>query len=427
MKFKRTGRLKMSREVRVISDIHGAGIHLQAVIREAYEQDKRLIFLGDVMDRGMHNLGAMYAVTDAVENHGATFVVGNHDDRFVRYMNGNNVKITHGLAETVAEIEGNEGGRETAEAFCAMVKEKGKLWHRRGSVVFAHAAVNAKMLIEDAMWSDKSFRKCFAGSAALYGENSGYVDEDEDGLIVRTYNWVDKLPAGTTAVVGHDIRTTTEPYFQHVGLKGGKALFLDNGSWERSKVNFLDMVIEEEQVLDMPSTGSLTIMVGPCGSSKSKCVKDHITLWDKPFLVVVSSDAIREELCGDFRDQSKNDEVFSLFYQRALQGLWEGKHVVLDATHLRRRDRLTSAKLGLGKVPVSYIVVDRPDEERIRDGGWRNEVPGLIKKHRHIFDSQKPSIMDGDDLNINVFEYQDGLSRLVKRAVMEGDSEQWTI
>ena len=81
------------------------------------------------------------------------------------------------------------------------------------------------------------------------------------------------------------------------------------------------------------------LMVGVPGSGKSFFAK-HV-LMNHPWYhrVYISSDDIREELCGNAGDQSQNWKVFEIFYERAYEALKNGHDVILDATHLTKKNR----------------------------------------------------------------------------------------
>ena len=152
----------------------------------------------------------------------------------------------------------------------------------------------------------------------------------------------------------------------------------------------------------------LTIMVGPSGAGKSTWI-DTNNLGD---MSVVSSDSIRADLCGDFRDQSKNLRVFEAFHEIAVANLKNGIPVILDATHLRNADRIKSAKLVPEDVPVRYVVIDRPLKAKIATAGWRAEVSvkgkTLIEFHDQVFKSNIKAILAGDDLpNVTVQDLRD--------------------
>ena len=146
-----------------------------------------------------------------------------------------------------------------------------------------------------------------------------------------------------------------------------------------------------------PGTARLTLMVGPSGSGKSSWL-ESADAWHYgiDFSHVVSSDQIRADLCGDFRDQSKNQEVFAALHAVVKARLKAGLPTVVDATNIRRKDRVSLATLL--NVAVTYIVINRPIEEKRRDGGWRLEVPELLERHEATFQANLKDILRGDNL-----------------------------
>lgn len=141
--------------------------------------------------------------------------------------------------------------------------------------------------------------------------------------------------------------------------------------------------------------GMLALMVGPSGAGKSTWLaspsaSEHGIHPSH----VVSSDQIRADLCGNFRDQSRNDEVFVALHAVVKTRLSHGLPTVVDATNLRRKDRLAVANLGKGA--VSYFVIDRSMAEKERDAAHR--PPELLKKHANTFGSNLKDILAGDNL-----------------------------
>lgn len=154
------------------------------------------------------------------------------------------------------------------------------------------------------------------------------------------------------------------------------------------------------------ASGPLTLMVGPSGAGKTSWLSNgHAKEYGIHPSHVISSDQIRQDLCGDFRDQTRNGEVFAALHAQAKVRVAYGLPTVIDATNLRRKDRLEAAAIaGSGK--VRYIVIDRPMEQKRRDGGWRNELPiDLFEKHAQTFRSQIKDILHGDGLpNVEVID-----------------------
>lgn len=146
--------------------------------------------------------------------------------------------------------------------------------------------------------------------------------------------------------------------------------------------------------------GKLHLMVGPSGGGKTTWLNASV-----PSSQIVSSDAIRHDLLGDFKDQSKNAEVFAALHQIVKTRLEHGLPTYVDAPNIKRKDRVTIAQFG---DEVEYIIIDRPIEEKRRDGGWRNELGfDLLAKHQQTFDVNLKDILRGDGLpNVTVKDFR---------------------
>jgi FMN phosphatase YigB (HAD superfamily) len=148
-----------------------------------------------------------------------------------------------------------------------------------------------------------------------------------------------------------------------------------------------------------PSTANkelLHVMVGPSGAGKSTWLLTNALPSQ-----VVSSDAIRAEL-GDFKDQSQNDHVFATLHEIVRARVANGLKTYVDATNIRDADRRAVALLAPSNSIVTYNVINRPMADKIRDGGWRNDVrikgQTLIEHHEQVFKSNWASILAGDSL-----------------------------
>jgi predicted kinase len=142
----------------------------------------------------------------------------------------------------------------------------------------------------------------------------------------------------------------------------------------------------------------LTLLVGPSGAGKSTYAA-RTYLPDE----VISSDAIREELFGTTDMAVGHERVFDLVRTRAKARLGAGLGAVIDATNLRQGERLANARLAPDDIGVEYVVIDRPQADKHRDGGWRSQRPGLIDGHSQMFARELPHILAGDGLpNVTV-------------------------
>ena len=85
------------------------------------------------------------------------------------------------------------------------------------------------------------------------------------------------------------------------------------------------------------SKSTMWVLVGLSGSGKSTIAAQIAN--ENPNTVIVSSDAIREELTGNYEDQEHNEEVFKIFHDRIRKNLENKKNVVADATNITMKSR----------------------------------------------------------------------------------------
>jgi len=151
---------------------------------------RKVIFLGDLVDRGPASPQVLRLVMSMVRDGLALCVPGNHDIKLLRHLNGKNVSATHGLAETLAQLEGE------TPAFNTQVRLflDGLVSHYvldGGRLVVAHAGLTEEM---------QGRGSGAVRSFALFGETTG--ETDEFGLPVR-YHWASEYRGRAMVVYGH--------------------------------------------------------------------------------------------------------------------------------------------------------------------------------------------------------------------------------
>lgn len=190
----------------LIGDVHGCFDELKLLLAElgyrvAPREDRdgwrvtppegrRLVFLGDLVDRGPRVVDTLRLVMDAVADGAALCVPGNHEVKLLKKLNGRNVRVAHGLAETLQQLE-----FEPAE-FHDRVKEfiDGLVSHvvlDEGRLVAAHAGLKER-------YQGRASGR--VREFALYGETTG--ETDEFGLPVR-YDWAQEYRGEAMVVYGH--------------------------------------------------------------------------------------------------------------------------------------------------------------------------------------------------------------------------------
>ncbi len=190
----------------IIGDVHGCGDELRALLETlgyaitegdgsggvtvAPPDGRTAVFLGDLVDRGPDIPGVLRLVMGMVARGDALCVPGNHDAKLVRKLRGRDVRITHGLAASLAQLEGESADfRAEVAAFL-----DGLISHYvldDGKLVVAHAGMKEEM-----QGRGSGGVRAFA----LYGETTG--ETDEFGLPVR-YDWAAAYRGRARVVYGH--------------------------------------------------------------------------------------------------------------------------------------------------------------------------------------------------------------------------------
>jgi protein phosphatase len=160
----------------------------------AHPGGRTAVFLGDLVDRGPRILDTVRLVRTMVLHGSALCVPGNHDLKLVKKLRGKNVQVTHGLADTLAEIDGLPG--EVRAPFCHELADflDGLVSHYvldGGKLVVAHAGMKQEM---------QGRGSAKVRDFALYVETTG--ETDEFGLPVR-YDWASEYRGEATVVYGH--------------------------------------------------------------------------------------------------------------------------------------------------------------------------------------------------------------------------------
>ncbi len=186
----------------IIGDVHGCYDELVALLRNlGHEVDaaaatvritsgRKLLFLGDLVDRGPKTPDVLRLVMNAVASGAALCVPGNHDVKLMRKLRGRDVQVTHGLAESLEQLaaESDAFRRDVADFIDRLVShyvlDDGKL-------VVAHAGMKESM---------QGRGSGAVREFALYGETTG--ETDELGLPVR-HNWAAEYRGQAMVVYGH--------------------------------------------------------------------------------------------------------------------------------------------------------------------------------------------------------------------------------
>jgi len=190
----------------IVGDVHGCRAELESLLEllgyrlitddlgrpidAVHPNSRTVVFVGDLVDRGPDSPGVLRLAMGMTAAGHALAVPGNHENKLVRALDGRKVKVGHGLAGTLAQLDAEPPD------FRAAVKDwcYGLISHLvldDGRLVVAHAG------LKQAYHGRASGR---VRSFALYGDSTG--ETDEFGLPIR-YPWAEDYRGRAMVVYGH--------------------------------------------------------------------------------------------------------------------------------------------------------------------------------------------------------------------------------
>ncbi|MET7616778.1 polynucleotide kinase-phosphatase [Streptomyces sp. NPDC005408] len=233
----------------IIGDIHGCRSELETLLATlgyvdgAHPEGRTAVFVGDLVDRGPDSPGVLRRVMGMVASGNALCVPGNHENKLGRWLKGRNVQHTHGLAETIEQLEKED------DAFREQVREfiDGLVSHYvldEGKLVVCHAGLPEK-------YHGRTSGR--VRSHALYGDTTG--ETDEFGLPVR-YPWAEDYRGRAAVVYGH----TPVPNTSWIN----NTICLDTGAVFGGKMTALRW--PERELVDVPAEKVWYEPVKPLGT-----------------------------------------------------------------------------------------------------------------------------------------------------------------
>lgn len=189
----------------IVGDVHGCGDELGELLQRlgwqptptgtwSHSEGRRLLFLGDLVDRGPRNLAVLELAMRMCAEGRALCVPGNHDAKLLNWLVGKPVRLAHGMQITIAEFEAlPESERADLRARARRFLEglEVHLVLDGGRLVVAHAGL-AQSMHGRTSGAVRHF--------ALYGDTNGEVDEY--GLPVRL-DWAAQYRGDAAVVYGH--------------------------------------------------------------------------------------------------------------------------------------------------------------------------------------------------------------------------------
>ncbi|MET0567694.1 MAG: metallophosphoesterase [Hyphomicrobiaceae bacterium] len=240
----------------IVGDVHGCCDELEMLLtrlgygvrtsgRNAVKAstERRVIFVGDFIDRGPRSIEVLRIAMAMVEAGQALAVLGNHDVKLMRWLDGRNIQLTHGLAQTVEQMQAEpETFRHQVKAFLESLPYH--LWLDDGRLAVAHAGIR-----EDMFGRTSGSVQAFC----LYGDTTG--EKDELGLPVRR-NWAANYRGKAAIIHGHT--PLAEAQWQN------NTICIDTGCCFGGKLTALRW--PERELVSVPAARMYTAPARPLGA-----------------------------------------------------------------------------------------------------------------------------------------------------------------
>ena len=160
-------------------------------------EQPRMLFVGDIVDRGDRVIDALKLVMELCEKGYACTTLGNHDYRFFRWLQGQDVKIAHGLDKTIDEFNQlpNSEREELRVKFLRFFEKiPYAIRFDGGQGVVVHAAWRPRMKEESDVRKIRYY--------AIYGPTTG--ERTSEGFPVRI-DWAKRYKGPEVAIFGHQV------------------------------------------------------------------------------------------------------------------------------------------------------------------------------------------------------------------------------
>lgn len=201
----------------IIGDVHGCfgllrgllgllGYGVEDGLITSAPENRKLVFLGDLCDRGEDSVGCIRLVRNAAQSGLAYWILGNHDEKLCRWLR----KPKEGDEARAGFLAMTETERLELSDYILTLPDH--LILDSGRLIAVHGGITDELIGQQS-------NKCRA--FALYGATTGLVDEN--GLPIRG-DWTKDYNGEGFVVYGHD--PVTAPRLS------GNTLNIDTGTFE---------------------------------------------------------------------------------------------------------------------------------------------------------------------------------------------------
>jgi protein phosphatase len=233
-----------------VGDVHGNYSAMCAAVDQATQEDRFIVWLGDVIDYGNANLKCMKLAYQTVAEGRAHMIWGNHERKIGKWIAhdcGKNFRgrLSEANWSTLREIEHLAPERRARFLAAWRALEN---WSTQHVVVknylFTHGAATPEM------WSTPAHRLTGIHSdRAFFGEVDSSKGPSKEGYPARLWSWVEQVPPNHSVIVGHDwLDRASCEVVRKTNSQGGQVLCVDTGSSKGGRLSGVAIDVETNNV-----------------------------------------------------------------------------------------------------------------------------------------------------------------------------------
>jgi protein phosphatase len=205
----------------IIGDVHGCLDELLELIEKLgygvdghhKSEERKLIFVGDLVDRGPSSDGVLALLMDLQERGRAIVLLGNHDEKLKRHLQGKPMRVGHMLAGTLAQLEPR--GKAFCEKVCQFLEQLPYRFADEDLLVVHGAVYPGSKTLGSVSFAEQSK---YDREWALYGEVGG--TDKISGYPIRLQDWARSYSGEHTTVVrGHSVVAEVETIVSQSGTR----------------------------------------------------------------------------------------------------------------------------------------------------------------------------------------------------------------
>lgn len=233
--------------ITVIGDVHGQKEKLLNAVEWAKKNENLIIFLGDIINYGPHSIECVEIVYDLLIRNKAVFIIGNHERKLFKVLNGDGVFLNEASEKTIEKISNMKDNEKHSWIIkFNTIMNLGRIFFKYKNMFFCHGGFSNLLLKynNDLEIDNKLKNICIFGDKNIFKEKK-YIKKSFSEILKN--KWIENIPPNIFVFLGHNMVEDNYPYvYNH--SNGSKIYLLDTGAGKGGFLTSADIKISDNIV-----------------------------------------------------------------------------------------------------------------------------------------------------------------------------------